>query len=188
MLTENERGRIYDRFRDRVVFPIRDTKGRVIGFGGRVLRDTDGPKYINSPETPIFHKSEELYGVFEARQALRQIDRLVLVEGYMDVVALAVAGVANAVATLGTASNEAHFRKLFRYTSEVVCCFDGDRAGRQAAWRAVGKRLAPSLGQQAATLGVSTRWRRSGQLRTSARQVGVRGLSRQRHAGRVVPI
>ena len=137
LLIRHENGRTYDRFRGRIMFPIRDTRGRVIGFGGRVLGNQDGPKYLNSPETPIFHKGRELYGLYEARQALRRIDRLIVVEGYMDVVALAQSGVANAVATLGTATTAEHFQKLYRYAAEVVCCFDGDRAGRQAAWRAL---------------------------------------------------
>lgn len=144
LLIRHENGRTYDRFRGRIMFPIRDTRGRVIGFGGRVLGAQEGPKYLNSPETPIFHKGRELYGLFEARQALRRIDRLIVVEGYMDVVALAQAGIANGVATLGTSATADHFHKLYRYASEVVCCFDGDRAGRQAAWRALENAL-PSL-------------------------------------------
>ncbi|XOV84232.1 MAG: DNA primase [bacterium] len=144
LATESDKGRVYDRFRDRIVFPIRDTRGRVIGFGGRTLTADDGPKYLNSPETVLFQKGQELYGLYEARRALRRIDRLILVEGYMDVVALAQHGVANAVATLGTASGEAHFHKLYRYTDEVVCCFDGDNAGRQAAWKALENAL-PTL-------------------------------------------
>jgi DNA primase len=140
LLTRNDKGRVYARFRERIMFPIRDTKGRVIAFGGRLLPgegDGLGPKYLNSPETPIFHKGEELYGLYEARQALRRIDSLIVVEGYMDVVALAQAGIANCVATLGTSTSVDHFRKLFRATDTVVCCFDGDQAGRQAAWRAL---------------------------------------------------
>ncbi|MFM8355305.1 MAG: toprim domain-containing protein, partial [Gammaproteobacteria bacterium] len=137
LIARNDNGRVYDRFRDRVMFPIRDTRGRVIGFGGRVMGAADGPKYLNSPETPVFHKGRELYGLYEARHALRQIDRLLVVEGYMDVVALAQAGVANAVATLGTAATPEHFHKLYRYTEDVICCFDGDNAGRKAAWRAL---------------------------------------------------
>jgi len=144
LLTENEQGRRYARFRDRIVFPIRDVRGRVIAFGGRLLGEGKGPKYLNSPETPIFNKSVELYGLFEARRALRSLENVVVVEGYMDVVALAQAGIANAVATLGTANGEPHFRKLYRYTDEVVCCFDGDQAGRQAAWRALENAL-PAL-------------------------------------------
>ncbi len=144
LLSTNDRGRVYDRFRDRLMFPIRDTRGRVIGFGGRMLSDGDGPKYLNSPETDLFHKGRELYGLFEARRSVRQLVRLIVVEGYMDVIALAQAGVPNAVATLGTAMSSDHFRKSFRYVSEVVCCFDGDRAGRQAAWRALESAL-PTL-------------------------------------------
>ena len=112
LLTRNDKGRVYDRFRGRVMFPIRDTRGRVIGFGGRVMAAGDGPKYLNSPETPVFHKGRELYGLYEARRALRRIDRLFVVEGYMDAVALAQAGVANVVATLGTAATPEHFHKL----------------------------------------------------------------------------
>ena len=151
LLVKNEKGRVYDRFRDRVMFPIRDTKGRVIGFGGRILPgeggDAQGPKYMNSPETPLFQKSQELYGLFEARKALRQIHRLIVVEGYMDVVALAQFGIQNAVATLGTASGTPHFTKLFRYTDHIVCCFDGDTAGRQAAWKALENAL-PAMNEQ----------------------------------------
>ena len=134
---KNDSGRVYDRFRHRIMFPIRDVRGRVIGFGGRKLGDEEGPKYLNSPETPVFAKNQELYGLYEARKALRSIDRLMVVEGYMDVVALAQRGFRNAVATLGTATGEAHYQKLYRYTDEVVCCFDGDKAGRAAAWRAL---------------------------------------------------
>ncbi len=134
---KNDKGRVYDRFRERIMFPIRDTRGRVIGFGGRTLSADDGPKYLNSPETPVFQKGSELYGLYEARRALRRIEKLIVVEGYMDVVALAQHGVANVVATLGTATGEAHFHKMYRYADEVVCCFDGDQAGRQAAWRAL---------------------------------------------------
>ncbi len=144
LLTRNEKGNVYDRFRDRIMFPIRDTRGRVIGFGGRVMGDADGPKYLNSPETPVFHKGRELYGLFEARNALRRIDQLIVVEGYMDVVALSQAGVANAVASLGTSATAEHFQKLYRYCEEVVCCFDGDAAGRRAAWKALENAL-PTL-------------------------------------------
>ena len=126
----------YDRFRDRVMFPIRDRRGRVIAFGGRVL-DKGEPKYLNSPETPLFHKGRELYGLWEAKQAQRDIPRLVVVEGYMDVVALAQSGIRYAVATLGTATTPEHLDRLFRVTKEVVFCFDGDKAGRRAAWRAL---------------------------------------------------
>lgn len=146
LTTKNDKGREYDRFRNRIMFPIRDTRGRVIGFGGRTMSGDDGPKYLNSPETPVFRKGSELYGLYEARRALRRIERLIVVEGYMDVVALAQHGVANAVATLGTASGEAHFHKLYRYADEVVCCFDGDSAGRQAAWKALENAL-PTLNE-----------------------------------------
>jgi DNA primase len=136
LIIEREQGGWYDRFRDRVMFPIRDTRGRTIGFGGRVLGDGE-PKYLNSPETQLFHKGRELYGLFEARQALRDIPRLMVVEGYMDVVALSEAGIDWSVATLGTATTADHLHKLFRLTETVVFCFDGDRAGREAAWRAL---------------------------------------------------
>ncbi len=135
-LLSSGKGRQYDRFRDRIIFPIRDTRGRVVGFGGRVMGD-DTPKYLNSPETPIFHKGRELYGLYEARKALKDIDALLLVEGYMDVVALAQHGLRNAVATLGTATTPDHLEKLFRSTPRVIFCFDGDRAGRDAAWKAL---------------------------------------------------
>ncbi|GAA0204874.1 DNA primase [Kangiella japonica] len=126
----------YDRFRDRIMFPIKDKRGRVIAFGGRII-DQGEPKYLNSPETPIFHKSNELYGLYQARQANRKLERLLVVEGYMDVVALAQFGFTNAVATLGTATTESHLQQLFRATRELVLCFDGDRAGRDAALRAL---------------------------------------------------
>jgi len=126
----------YDRFRDRLMFPIRDSRGRVIGFGGRVIHQGE-PKYMNSPETPLFHKGRELYGLYEARQARGDFKRLLIVEGYMDVVRLHQAGITYAVATLGTATTQEHLNKIFKMTSEVVFCFDGDRAGRQAAWRAL---------------------------------------------------
>ncbi len=128
--------RHYDRFRDRIMFPIHDHRGRVIGFGGRIL-DQGEPKYLNSPETPIFHKGRELYGLYHARKANRQLQRLFVVEGYMDVIALHQHGVTNAVATLGTATTRDHLERLFRVTPEVVFCFDGDEAGRKAAWRAL---------------------------------------------------
>jgi DNA primase len=129
-------GKRYDRFRDRIMFPIHDGGGRVIGFGGRVL-DKGEPKYMNSPETPLFSKGRELYGLFQARQAIRAAGRAIVVEGYMDVVALAQHGVEYAVATLGTATTPAHVQKLFRLTDTIVFCFDGDAAGRRAAWRAL---------------------------------------------------
>jgi len=128
--------RTYDRFRHRIIFPIRDTRGRTIGFGGRVLDDSK-PKYLNSPETPVFHKGRELYGLYEAHKTLGEIRSLLVVEGYMDVVALAQHGIHNAVATLGTAATADHLEKLFRYTSDVIFCFDGDEAGARAARRAM---------------------------------------------------
>jgi DNA primase len=130
------RKRRFDRFRDRIMFPIRNPRGQVIGFGGRVL-DRSEPKYMNSPETPLFSKGRELYGLFEARQALRQTDCAIVVEGYMDVVMLAQYGVTNAVATLGTATTPEHVQKLLRLVDRVVFAFDGDAAGRKAAWRAL---------------------------------------------------
>ncbi|MDL4861612.1 DNA primase [Halomonas elongata] len=136
LVHREDSGRTYDRFRDRVMFPIRDIRGRTVAFGGRVLGDAK-PKYLNSPETPVFHKGRELYGLYEARQANARLDRVVIVEGYMDVVALAQFGIRNAVATLGTATTEDHLSRLFRVVDEVVFCFDGDRAGRQAADRAL---------------------------------------------------
>ncbi|SFT99520.1 DNA primase [Halomonas saccharevitans] len=136
LVHHEDSGRTYDRFRDRVMFPIRDIRGRTIAFGGRVLGDAK-PKYLNSPETPVFHKGRELYGLYEARQANSRLERVVIVEGYMDVVALAQFGIRNAVATLGTSTSEEHLSRLFRMVGEVVFCFDGDRAGRQAATRAL---------------------------------------------------
>jgi DNA primase len=147
LLVENadnpEKVKRYDRFRDRVIFPIRDSRGRVIAFGGRVLGD-DKPKYLNSPETPVFHKGQELYGLFEARKSNRDLDEIMVVEGYMDVIALAQQGLRNAVATLGTATSEEHLKRLFRIVPSVLFCFDGDQAGRNAAWRALEATL-PSL-------------------------------------------
>lgn len=140
VLINNDRGGTYDRFRDRVMFPIRDQRGRCIAFGGRVLGD-ESPKYLNSPETPLFHKGQELYGLYEMRKALRKIEKIVVVEGYMDVVALAQFGVRYAVATLGTATTADHLQRLFRLSHEIYFCFDGDRAGREAAWRALNNAL-----------------------------------------------
>ena len=136
MLVSNDKGRTYDRFRERVMFPIRDKRGRVIGFGGRVLGN-DTPKYLNSPETPIFHKGRQLYGLYEAQKNHPQPARLLVVEGYMDVVALAQFGIDYAVASLGTSTTAEHIQLLFRSTDTVICCYDGDRAGREAAWRAL---------------------------------------------------
>ena len=136
LIIARDNGGHYDRFRDRIMFPIRDARGRTIGFGGRTLGDGE-PKYLNSPETVLFHKGRELYGLYEARQALRHIDQLVVVEGYMDAVALARHGIDFAVATLGTATTGEYLNRLFRLTDNVGFAFDGDRAGRQAAWRAL---------------------------------------------------
>jgi len=136
MLIENDSGKRYDRFRDRLMFPIRDRRGRVIGFGGRVLGEGT-PKYLNSPETPIFHKGNELYGLYELKQLHRDPQHVLIVEGYMDVVALAQFGVDYAVASLGTSTTAEQFQLLVRNAKEVICCYDGDRAGREAAWRAL---------------------------------------------------
>ena len=136
LIIRKDNGSHYDRFRDRIVFPIRDIRGRCIGFGGRAMGDGE-PKYLNSPETVLFHKGRELYGLHEARLALRQIERFVVVEGYMDVVALARHGIDFSVATLGTATTADHLNRLFRLTDNLFFCFDGDRAGKQAAWRAL---------------------------------------------------
>ena len=137
LFSKNDSGRVYDKFRDRVMFPIHDRRGRVIAFGGRVLEKDDGPKYLNSPETALFHKGRELYGLWQVRQAHTKIPRLVVVEGYMDVVALFQFGVNTAVATLGTATTPDHAELLFRNAADVYFCFDGDRAGRGAAWKAL---------------------------------------------------
>jgi DNA primase len=136
LIHQEQEKKLYDRFRHRIMFPIRDTRGRVIGFGGRVLGD-DKPKYLNSPETPVFHKGQELYGLYEARLAYRELPRLLVVEGYMDVVSLAQFGIGYGVATLGTACGPDHLDRAFKYTNEVVFCFDGDKAGRSAAQRAL---------------------------------------------------
>lgn len=136
IIERDNRSGHYDRFRDRVMFPIRDARGRTIGFGGRVL-DKGEPKYMNSPETELFHKGRELYGLYEARQATRTLTRLLIVEGYMDVVRLHQAGITYAVATLGTATTPEHLARVFRICNEVTFCFDGDRAGRAAAWKAL---------------------------------------------------
>ncbi len=137
LLSKNDRGHSYDKFRDRVIFPIHDRRGRPIAFGGRVLDPEDSPKYLNSPETPLFHKGRELYGLWQVRQANQTIERLVVVEGYMDVVALFQFGVPQAVATLGTATTPDHAELLFRNAPDVYFCFDGDAAGRRAATRAM---------------------------------------------------
>jgi len=141
LLIKKDEGGTYDRFRNRIMFPIHDARGRVIGFGGRVIDAADTPKYLNSPESALFHKGRELYGLYQARKAVRQLERLLVVEGYMDVVMLAQHGIHNAVATLGTATTHEHMERLFRVVPEVVFCFDGDRAGREAAWRALNNSL-----------------------------------------------
>lgn len=136
LVIPRDTGGFYDRFRDRIMFPIRDSRGRTMAFGGRILANGE-PKYLNSPETALFHKGRELYGLYEARRAERKLERLLVVEGYMDVVMLAAHGIRNAVGTLGTATTSEHLRRIFGVVSEVVFCFDGDRAGRDAAWRAL---------------------------------------------------
>lgn len=136
LVIENEQGRRYDRFRERVMFPILNPKGEVIAFGGRIIGQGE-PKYLNSPETPVFEKGREVFGLPQARQALRETNQVIVVEGYMDVVALAQHGVGNSVATLGTATTATHVQKLLRQVDNVVYCFDGDAAGRKAAWRAL---------------------------------------------------
>ena len=136
MLSRNDRGNVYDKFRNRIMFPIRDRRGRTVAFGGRVLTD-EKPKYLNSPETITYHKGSELYGLFEALQADDSPPKLLVVEGYMDVVALAQFGVNYAVASLGTSTTSEQIQLLFRSTEQVICCYDGDRAGRDAAWRAL---------------------------------------------------
>jgi DNA primase len=143
LVIENENGRRYDRFRDRIMFPILDSRGNVIGFGGRVIGSGE-PKYLNSPETPLFQKGHELYGLVQARKAVRQAGCILVVEGYMDVVALAQHGVEYAVATLGTATTPYHVQRLLRLADRIIYCFDGDEAGRRAAWRALENSL-PAL-------------------------------------------
>lgn len=141
LIIESDDGKHYDRFRDRIMFPILDLKGRIVGFGGRVLEQGE-PKYLNSPETPLFQKGRELYNLFAARRPIREAGRVVMVEGYMDVVALSQHGIEYAVAALGTATTPFHIQKLLRQTDNVVFCFDGDKAGRKAAWRALEDSLA----------------------------------------------
>jgi DNA primase len=137
MFSRNDKGHVYDKFRDRVMFPIHDRRGRTIAFGGRVLDKDDGPKYLNSPETPLFHKGRELYGMWQVRQANTKIERLIVVEGYMDVIALFQHGIQQTVATLGTATTPDHAELLFRNAPDVYFCFDGDAAGRRAAGKAM---------------------------------------------------
>ena len=137
LINKNEKGKRYDRFRNRIMFPIYNAKGQLVGFGGRVIDEKDSPKYYNSPETSLFQKSYELYGLLAARKSIRDKGYVLVVEGYMDVVSLAQHGISNAVATLGTATTSFHIQKLIRYTSEIIFCFDGDEAGKSAAWRAM---------------------------------------------------
>ncbi|MDD1629666.1 MAG: DNA primase [Methylococcaceae bacterium] len=143
VMVRKDDGQAYDRFRGRIMFPIRDKRARIIGFGGRVLDDSL-PKYLNSPETSLFHKGKEVYGLYELLQKNSKPQRILIVEGYMDVIALAQYGIDYAVAALGTAASQAHLDLLFRFSSELVFCFDGDRAGREAAWRAIAS-VFPSL-------------------------------------------
>ncbi len=152
LVSSNDQGRIYDKFRGRIIFPIHDQRGRVIGFGGRIMGDGE-PKYLNSPETPVYHKGKELYGLHQALNAISKQSQALVVEGYMDVIALAQAGIENVVASLGTATTPTHIERLFRQCNEIIFCFDGDRAGRQAAWRALENAL-PSMrdGRQASFL------------------------------------
>lgn len=150
VLVENrERNSVYDRYRNRLMFPIRNRQGNVVGFGGRTLDDAVEPKYLNTKQTKVFSKGRELYGLFEALNIARRPKRLLLVEGYMDVVALSQHGVPYAVAALGTASNDVHFRTMFWFTNEVICCFDGDDAGRTAARRALESALAALTDEKA---------------------------------------
>ncbi len=142
MLVEKDNGRHYDRFRHRLMFPIRDRRGRTIAFGGRVISPDDNPKYLNSPESPLFHKSDEIYGLYELKKAVTNIEQIYITEGYMDVVALSEHGVKTAVATLGTAINNKQIEKLFRVCKHLVFCFDGDSAGKKAAWRSLEQGLA----------------------------------------------
>jgi len=142
LINKNEKGKRYDRFRNRIMFPIYNAKGQLVGFGGRVIDEKDSPKYYNSPETSLFQKSYELYGLLAARKSIRDKGYVLVVEGYMDVVSLAQHGISNAVATLGTATTSFHIQKLIRYTSEIIFCFDGDEAGKSAAWRAMQNSLA----------------------------------------------
>lgn len=152
LISTKSENRYYDRFRNRIMFPIHDHRGRVIGFGGRAIGDEE-PKYLNSPETSVFHKGSELYGLHHARESIKEAGKALVVEGYMDVVSLTQFGVGNSVATLGTATTRTQLERLFRHTDEIVFCFDGDRAGREAAWRALETAL-PSLreGRQIAFL------------------------------------
>ena len=141
LVVKNEKGKYYDRFRDRIMFPIYSDKGKIIGFGGRVINPESTPKYYNSPETPLFQKSYELYGLLVSRKPIREKGYVLVVEGYMDVVGLSQSNIKNVVATLGTATTAFHIKKLMRYTNEIIFCFDADDAGRSAAWRAMNNAL-----------------------------------------------
>lgn len=143
LIIKNEGGRIYDRFRDRIIFPIHDYRGRIVGFGGRII-DQGEPKYLNSPDSSLFQKGHELYGLYQALSRQRKLERIIVVEGYMDVIALYKRGIQYAVATLGTATTPHHLKQLLRFTSEIVFCFDGDEAGKKAAWRAL-QTIFPSM-------------------------------------------
>jgi len=140
LLSKNDKGKIYDKFRERIMFPILDRRGRVIAFGGRITGEGE-PKYLNSPESPVFHKGDTLYGLYEAKKSNTRLDSLLVVEGYMDCIALAQHGIKNVVATLGTATTREHLQQLFRTVKRVIICFDGDEAGRKAAWRALEQAL-----------------------------------------------
>jgi len=142
LVVKNDKGKYYDRFRNRIIFPIYSDKGKIIGFGGRVINLEDTPKYYNSPETPLFQKSYELYGLLASRKSIREKGYVLVVEGYMDVVGLSQSNIKNVVATLGTATTAFHIKKLMRYTQEIIFCFDADDAGRNAAWRAMNNALA----------------------------------------------
>ncbi len=176
----------YDRFRDRIMFPIRNVKGECIGFGGRVLGEGT-PKYLNSPETPVFSKGRELYGLFEARTALREHGYVLVTEGYMDVVALAQLGFPNAVATLGTACTNEHVQKLFRFTDSVVFSFDGDEAGRRAARKALDGALPYATDVRTREIPVPARRARSGQLHPRVRPRRVCALCERSHAAVALP-
>ena len=180
LVIQGEDGKRYDRFRERIMFPIVSQRGQIIGFGGRVL-DKSEPKYLNSPETPLFEKGRELYGLFQARQAIREAGRVVVVEGYMDVVALAQFGVGCAVATLGTATTPWHVQKLLRQTDEVVFSFDGDSAGAPRGMACLGEQPGAAAGRQTGQVPVPARGARSRQLHPCARAGSLRaGAGRRR--------
>ena len=186
LVIAGEAGKRYDRFRDRIMFPIHDSRGQVIGFGGRVLGDGE-PKYLNSPETPLFSKGRELYGLYLARNAIRAAARVVVVEGYMDVVALAQHGIDYAVATLGTATTPVHAQKLFRLADTVVYCFDGDAAGTEGSLARAREHAAGAGRRPQRAVPLPARWRGSRRLRAQARQGRVRGAVRARYAAVRIP-